>query len=139
MKRFVQNDIRLLDEVRGCVTRMEVLEGPTGRRSWPNDLKARIVRESFEPGVRVRDVARRHGLAPQHLSTWRSLARQGKLDVAIVEEDLAAFAALEVLEETATGQSAPIEIEADGVTVRLDAGTSATRIAEIAAALRLAR
>jgi len=33
----------------------------------------------------------------------------------------------------------PIEIEADGVTVRLGADTSATRIAQIAAALRLAR
>lgn len=139
MKRFVQSDIHLLGEVRGCVSRMEVLEGPTGRRTWPDDLKARIVAESFEPGVRVRDVARRHGLAPQHLSTWRGLARQGKLDIAILEDDLPAFTALEVLEEAATGQSVPIEIEADGVTVRLGADTSATRIAEIAAALRLAR
>ena len=139
MKRFVQNDIRLLGEVRGCVSRMEVLEGPTGRRTWPDDLKARIVAESFEPGVRVRDVAWRHGLAPQHLSTWRGLARQGKLDIAIMEEDLPAFAAIEVLEEAATGHSVPIEIEADGVTVRLGADTSATRIAEIAAALHLAR
>ena len=139
MKRFVQSDIHLLGEVRGCVSRMEVLEGPTGRRTWPDDLKAQIVAESFEPGARVRDVARRHGLAPQHLSTWRGLARQGKLDIAIMEDDLPAFAALEVLEEAATGHSVPIEIEADGVTVRLGADTSATRIAQIAAALRLAR
>ncbi len=53
MKRFVQSDIHLLGEVRGCVSRVEVLEGPTGRRTWPDDLKARIVAESFEPGVRV--------------------------------------------------------------------------------------
>lgn len=139
MKRFDQNDIGLLDEVRGCVTRMEVLEGPTGRRSWPDDLKARIVRESFEPGARVRDVAQRHGLAPQHLSTWRGLVRKGKLDVAIGQEGLPTFAALEVFEEEAAGEPAPIEIEADGITVRLGAETSATRIAEIAVALRLAR
>ena len=139
MKRFVQSDIHLLGEVRGCVSRIEVLEGPTGRRTWPDDLKAQIVAESFEPGARVRDVAQRHGLAPQHLSTWRGLARQGKLDIAILEEDLPAFAVLEVLAEAATGQSVSIEIEADGVTVRLGAETSATRIAEIAAALRLAR
>ena len=139
MKRFVQNDIHLLGEVHGCISRMEVLEGPTGRRTWPDYLKAQIVRESLEPGVRVRDVARRHGLAPQHLSTWRGLARQGKLDIAILEDDLPAFAALEVLDEGATGQSIPIEIEADGVIIRLGADTSATRIGEIAAALRLAR
>ena len=139
MKRFVQSDIHLLGEVRGCVSRIEVLEGPTGRRTWPDDLKAQIVRESLEPGVQVRDVARRHGLAPQHLSTWRGLARQGKLDIAIMEDDLPAFAALEVLDEGATGQSVPIEIEANGVIIRLGADTSATRIAEIAAALRLSR
>ena len=27
MKRFVQSDIHLLGEVRGCVSRLEVLEG----------------------------------------------------------------------------------------------------------------
>ncbi len=139
MKRFDQNDIGLLEDVGGSVTRMEVLEGPTGRRSWPDDVKARIVAESFEPGARVCDVARRHGLAPQHLSTWRGLARKGKLDVAIGQEDLPAFAALEVFEEEAAGDLMPIEIEVDGVTIRLGADTSASRIAEIAAALRLAR
>jgi transposase len=139
MKRFHQSDISLLDEVRGSITRMEVLEGPTGRRSWPDDVKARIVAESFEPGARVCDVARRHGLAPQHLSTWRGLARKGKLDVAIRQEDLQAFAALEILGDEVSECSTPIEIEVDGVTVRLGADTPASRIAEIAAALRLAQ
>jgi transposase len=136
MKRFDQSDIGLLDEVRGYVTRLEVLEGPTGRRSWPDDVKARIVAESFEPGARVCDVARRHGLAPQHLSTWRGLARKGKLDVGIEEEDFPAFAALE---EEAAEHATPVEIEADGITIRLGADTPASRISEIAAALRLAR
>ena len=139
MKRFDQNDIGLLDDVRDRVTRMEVLEGPTGRRSWPDDVKARIVAESFEPGARVCDVARSHGLAPQHLSTWRGLARKGELDVAIGHDDLPAFATVEIMEEGTTGTSVLIEIEDDGITVRLGADTPADRIAEIAAALRLAR
>ena len=139
MKRFDQSDIGFLDDVRGSVTRMEVLEGPTGRRSWPDDVKAGIVAESFEPGARVCDVARRHGLAPQHLSTWRGLARKRKLDVVVGQKDLPSFAALEVFEEEATGHPAPIEIEADGITIRLGADTAASRIAEIATALRLAR
>jgi transposase len=139
MKRFDQSDIGLLDEVRGSVRRMEVLEGPTGRRSWPDDVKARIVGESFEPGARVCDVARRHGLAPQHLSTWRGQARKGKLDVGIEEEDFPTFAALEIFEEETLGGATPIEIEADGITVRLGADTPADRIAEIAAALRFVR
>ena len=139
MKRFEQSDIRLLDEVRGCVGRMEVLEGPTGRRSWPDNEKIRIVRESLEPGARVCDVARRNGLTPQHLSTWRSLARKGKLAIPIPEEDLPAFAALEVVEEVPADSGVPIEIEAGGVTVRLSPDASSARIAEIAAALRSAR
>lgn len=35
-----------LDEqvVEGFSGRLEVIEGPSGRRSWPDDVKAQIVR-----------------------------------------------------------------------------------------------
>lgn len=117
---------------------MEVLEGPTGRRSWPDKEKTRIVRESREPGARVCDVARRNGMAPQHLSTWRGLAKKGKMNVPILEEDFPVIAALEVTEDEAPAIAAPIEMEAGGVTLRLAVDTPASRIAEIAAALRQA-
>ncbi|MEF2554663.1 transposase, partial [Aurantimonas sp. A2-1-M11] len=55
----------------GFVGRMEVVSGRTGRRSWPDDVKGRIVGESFRPGAVVNDVARRHGVAPQQLTQWR--------------------------------------------------------------------
>ena len=51
----------LQDQVNGFAGRVEVIEGPSGRRSWPDDVKARIVRESLEPGATVSEVAR---LAP---------------------------------------------------------------------------
>ena len=138
MKRFEQSDVHLLDEVRGCVGRMEVLAGPTGRRSWPDEEKIRIVRESLEPGARVCDVARRNGMTPQHLSTWRGLVKKGKLNVPIPEEDFPAFAALEVVEESASVAATSIELEVNDVIVRLPGDTLASRIAEIATALRQA-
>nr|WP_246720545.1 transposase [Rhizobium lentis] len=41
----------------GFVGRFEVVEARRGNRRWPNDLKARIVAESLQPGARVIDVA----------------------------------------------------------------------------------
>ncbi|MEF0943374.1 transposase, partial [Rhizobium sp. BR 362] len=36
----------------GFVGRYEVVEPRRGNRRWPDDVKARIVAESLEPGVR---------------------------------------------------------------------------------------
>ena len=63
----------------GFVGRYEVVEPRRGNRRWPDDMKARIVAESFEPGVRVADVARRHDVVPHQLSFWRRQAREGIL------------------------------------------------------------
>lgn len=59
--------------------RAEVVEPRRGNRRWPDDVKARIVAESFQPGVRVVDVARRHDIVPHQLSDWRRMAREGEL------------------------------------------------------------
>jgi transposase len=53
----------------GSVGRYEVVEPRRGNRHWPDDVKARIVAESLEPGVRVVDVARRHGVIAERGST----------------------------------------------------------------------
>ena len=115
------------------------------RRRWSAEEKARIVGESFWPGRRVEDVARRYGLSRKQLSAWRSLPRQGKLAVAssaepepVVDgaEPEPAFATLEVDSATGPGSMGSVSIEARGVTVRIDGDIGATRIAEIASALR---
>jgi transposase len=64
------------DGFDGCI---EVVQRTRGYRRWPDEVKGRIVAESFQPGVRVVDVARRHGLAAHQLSDWRRQARQGDL------------------------------------------------------------
>src|SRR3954454_5908815 len=61
--------------------RIEVFTGAGRRRTWPTDEKAAIVAESYAPGRTVCGVARRHGLTPAQLFTWRRLARRVRLPV----------------------------------------------------------
>jgi len=133
-------DQHLLVEPAGTTNRLEFLEGPTGRRSWPDNVKGQIVAESFEAGVRVVDVARRHGIGAQHLSTWRRLAREGKI---VVPVDEPMFARLEIAppDEVAL-VSLPsdfVEIDAGGITIRLSGTTPAGRIADVVSALSAGR
>jgi len=62
-------------------------------RHWPDEVKAQIVSEGLRPGVMVNEVVERHGLKPNHLSTWRTMAQQGKL-VLPAPEDAIEFAAV---------------------------------------------
>jgi transposase len=61
------------------VRRMEVFTGAGRRRSWSPAEKAAIVAESYGADETVCAVARRHGLTPQQLFTWRRLARRSVL------------------------------------------------------------
>lgn len=105
----------LLGGGASAVERLAVMVGPMGRRSWPDAVKARIVLESFKPETRVVDVVRRHGIAPQQLTAWRRLARQGKRALPVDEG------------------AAPVEIEMDGLIVRLAGDPPAARLATISA------
>jgi transposase len=47
----------------------------TGQRRWcSKDDKARIVEETLVPGAVASEIARRHGLTPQHVLTLRRQA-----------------------------------------------------------------
>ncbi|MCT9000698.1 IS66-like element accessory protein TnpA [Chelativorans intermedius] len=130
----------------GFAGRVEVLEGPTGRRRWPDDVKARIVLESFDSGASVNEVARRHRISPQQLTGWRRAARQGRLAlpleddspgfVPVVVEDADAPAAEPASGATAE-QASVIEIEMADLVLRLPAQSPPERIAAVVAALRL--
>ncbi|MCO6178034.1 transposase [Ciceribacter sp. RN22] len=127
-------------------TTLEVLTARRGRRDahrqWPDEIKAQIVSESLRPGATVNDVAERHGLNANHLSSWRTMARQGKL-VSPAPEDAVEFAALVVEKspQTITSELPPTkvvsraEIIVGPVTIRLEEGASVARIAAVARAL----
>lgn len=124
---------------------MEVLTFGGGdrrsRRTWPVEVKARIVAETLRPGATVGEVARCHGLSANHLSSWRTLARKGKL-VLPAPQDAVEFAAMVM---SPPGCSAPLsettgpEIVVGAVMIRLEPGASAERIAAIVRALAAGR
>ncbi len=112
----------------------EIISGGKEHRRWSDAVKGRIVAETFVPGVSVKEVAQRHDLLPNHLSTWRRLARDGKLVIPELAE--ADFAAIVLSDpEPLLASTSAIEIDIGRVVLRLDAGTDAGRLAQIVHAL----
>jgi transposase len=65
-----------LEPKAAAVRRVEVITGGVSRRRWSEDEKARAVEASLVPDAVVSAVARRHGVTPQQLFTWRREARR---------------------------------------------------------------
>jgi transposase len=61
---------------------VEIITSVQRRRRWTASEKVRMVEETFEPGMTVSLVARRHGVAPNQLFTWRRLVVEGALTAA---------------------------------------------------------
>ena len=119
------------------ICRMEVMVGPSGKRRWSDAYKGQVVAETLVPGVTVNEVARRHDLRPNHLSSWRRLAKDGKLpvpDLAGAEFAPVVFEA--PIPEPQDAAMAPIEIVSGDIVIRLDAATPVVRVVEIVRALR---
>jgi transposase len=131
------------------VRRLEVISGTGRRRRFSKDDKARIIEETLAPGVVVSEIARRHGLSPQQLFGWRRQARQpleaaadkgAQLFVpAVVDAPLLARAHRRRVRKRAhraDGVSGIIELEIDGVMVRVGRGAEAKTVAAVIRALK---
>ena len=135
-------------EPEEAVRRFEVINGALGRRRWSADERARILDETLAADVSVSAVARRHGLTPQQLFTWRRAARKAMADVlpafvpAVIVADVVAEDAptkspeLRARRRWSRRRAAAIELEAAGVTVRIGDGASANTIAAVIGALK---
>ena len=126
MERDVKEDVHLDGSTGGGVSRLEVIEGPTGRRQRTKAERARIAAESLVPGAAVADVARRHGTTRWQVYDWRRRLRTGQL---VVPESMAAlpmFAELVVegaaVEAPAAPAGAEVEIVVGDVVIRAGAG-----------------
>jgi transposase len=127
---------------------MEVFTGVGRRRTWPADEKAAIVAESYAPGRTVCGVARRHGLTPAQLFTWRRLARRARRPVneppvwfvpAVVEAGpgLPPPPASQPRRARRPGPVMGIEVERDGIVVRIGSGACPQAIAAVIRALKV--
>jgi transposase len=129
--------------------RLEVITGTGRRRRFSEDDKARIIEETLAPEAVVSEVARRHGLMPQQLFTWRRQARQAASETsstgaptfvpAVMEAPLPARPVRRRSGERLDPADlicGTIEVEIDGVTVRIGRGAEAKMVAAILRVLK---
>jgi transposase len=111
-----------------------------GRRRWSADQKASIVAETLKAGVKVSDVAVRHGVAANLLSTWRRRA------MALPAATEPGFVPIKLLEPTPTRASTTsspglgaIEIVLPSATIRVPRDSDPATLAMVLAVLGGAR
>ena len=121
----------------GTVHRLELFTGAGRRRTWPADVKARIVAESHAPGATACGVARRHGLSQQQLFAWR---REARHRAAGDGGELPPFVPVLLEPTAAPPASVPevpaVEIEVAGAVVRVRRGADARTLAAVLRAVR---
>lgn len=108
------------------VRRLEMITGTGKRRRISEDDKARVVEETLAPGVVVSHVARRYGLTPQQVFTWRREAREraaASKAVCFAPVVLATPPAADTGTEAVT-----IEVVIGAATIRIPPGADATML-----------
>ena len=128
------------------VRRLEVFTGAGRRRTWRDEDKARIVAEIATSGYSVCAVARRHGLSPQQLFGWRRQLRDSEAErseadgmqfvPAVVDAGSSAVPQRRALRCKAEVSAGTIEVEIDGVTVRVGRGADAKTLMAVLRALK---
>jgi transposase len=139
------------------VQRFEVFTGAGRRRDWPPEVKVSIVAESYSGQESISAVARRHGMIPSQLFTWRRELRkqmeaQG-LALPVAQASAPLFVPA-VIEPSPPSDGPPVakrprrrrrsspsavELEIDGVAVKIARGADKELIAAVIEALKATR
>ncbi|MGX9948541.1 IS66-like element accessory protein TnpA (plasmid) [Bradyrhizobium denitrificans] len=135
-----KKDVHLDGSSAGSVSRLEVLEGPSGRRVRSEAERARIAAESLLPGAQVSEVARKHGATRWQIYDWRRRFRQRGM-LPPCEASPPTFAPL-VVERALEELPAPpikLEIAIGDVVLRTDAAIDGEQLSRVIRAVRASR
>jgi len=126
------------------IRRIEVFTGAGRRRKWSPEAKARIVAESY--ALSVGDVADRYGLAKTQLFGWRREARMKALPApeptfapVVVEPPAGSLVPTARRRRRSRRGDGGIELEIDGVVVRIGRGAEGKTVAAVIGALKADR
>jgi transposase len=139
MDRDGKMGVHLDVPINGFAGRLDVIEGPTGRRQRTEAEKARIVAESLMPNVRVADLARKYGATRWQIYDWRKRLRREQRRLAPPEAVASAppFAAVVVDEGPRRNSAAACtEILVGDVVIRAELGVDDEHLSRI---IRIAR
>jgi transposase len=122
------------------VSRLEILEGPSGRRVRSEAERARIAAESLLPGAQVCEVARKHGATRWQIYDWRRRFRQrGMLPSGEVSEPTFAPLIVESALEERHVPAIKLEIAIGDVVLRTDTAIDAEQLSRVIRAVRASR
>ena len=79
--------------------RIDVITAPERRRRWAPAEKKSMVDETYEPGHTVSYVARKYGIAPSQLFTWKRQMEAGALTAVGSEERVVPESELKAAQE----------------------------------------
>ena len=96
--------------------RVEVLDGVERRRRWSREDKARIIEETLAPGARVSEIARRHGISPSLVFTWRRQSRTNQEPALVVPR----FAAVRIADSSTEAVNSTPSVDAAALARVLD-------------------
>ena len=131
----------------------EIISTVERRRSWPDEVKLRIMTEALEPGATVAAVADRNGVCRSLLYTWLRQVRENRLPgISMRAEPAAGFVPVRIEAPVAAPPACPstaprslpprrrttslVEITlANGRSLKVDEGIDPSTLARLVAAL----